>query len=65
MADVNAMISKGLGSPAAVEFIVTFGLTPSRLAVYAKRIYTPGADPRVFTPTDEERVYTPPAVPEP
>lgn len=61
MADINQVISLGIGSPASVKFFITFGLGMIYTVTPGSRIYTPPAEGRTYTPPAESRVYTPPA----
>lgn len=61
MADVSNLISLGLGSPASIKFLTTFGLGINTIVIVtpANRKFTPPDESRVFVPSAETRLFRP------
>jgi hypothetical protein len=59
MADINQVISLGIGQPAGIEYITTFGLgSYIFVATPAGRIFTVPAEDRTYIIPAETRVIT-------
>ena len=56
MADINHVISLGIGSPAAIPEFLTFGLQ-----IGAAAAYSPAPDCRTFVVPEETRTFEVPA----
>ena len=65
MADINHIITQGIGTPGAIPEFLTLGLQigapPPHTEAPADRTFTPALDARTFTPAAENRTYVPPA----
>ena len=62
MADINHIISLGIGSPAAIKEFLTVGLQIGSPPADASRTFTVPAETRTHTPTAVSRTFTPTAV---
>jgi hypothetical protein len=65
MADINHIITLGIGTPGAILEFITVGLQigapPAYTPAPADRTFTPALESRTITPALESRTYTPPA----
>jgi len=65
MADINQVITWGIGTPSGILEFITLGLQlgepPAHTEAPADRTFTPGLESRTFTPAAESRTITVPA----